>query len=169
MVKIKIWALIITLFLIFPYLFGCAPKAPQADYRQLPFSAKAILSDGTIELYVKILSKKGDTDSISMELLSPDSLSGITFCISGNEKYALCGDMRLSPEGYGYIFGWLELIFPEGELTSTGECKINGRYAIGLIDETKSLEVYVDKDTYAPIFIASGNMKILIESFEFTS
>ncbi len=166
MQKLRLWIFFLVIFIAFSSLSGCSDRAIPLDYRQSDFEAEAILNDGAAELTVRI---QKAADRIQMELLSPDSLSEITFCREAGEEYIICRELRLSADGFEHMLGWLDLLLPTGELILVGKSQINGCEVLGAVTESSETEIYLDKNTYAPLYIKQGERQISIKGFEFTN
>ena len=166
MAKLKIGALLITVSVIFSSFMGCSKRKLAVDYRESSFIAVARMTDRTGELTAKVTSSRG---CVYIELLTPDSLSGITLCREAFGDFILCGDLKVPSEQYAYLLEWLDVILPQGEIILTGKTSLDGSEALGAVIETESVEIYLDKSTYAPLKIIKKDRQISLISFDYTS
>ena len=164
MVKLKLWALFTTVVILLSCSAGCSPKTPPTDYRESSFVATAELSDQSGSATAKITA---DRSSVSMELITPDSLSGIALVRENGENYILCGDMRMPSSDHGYLLEWLDMIIPAGKIILTGNTKIDGLASVGAVVEGQDVEIYFDKSTYAPLKIIKNGRCVTLTAFEF--
>ncbi len=166
MVKLKLWAFFITVTIILSCFTGCFQRSLPTDYRKSSFIATAELSDKNSSVTAKITAEE---DCVYLELMTPDRLSGITLCREEAGDFLLCEDLRVPSAQYEYLFEWLDLMLPNGEIILTGETKIDGSDAVGAVLDGQDVEIYLDKSTYAPLKIIKKDRQITLISFKFVS
>lgn len=137
-----------------------------SDYRAKGFEAEVVLSDGSYDIKAHI-SVEVPTDtgvrSVRMTFTQPESFSGVTLCENG-ERYITYKDVRIDAEGMEYLFLWIDMILPEGELRYIGKGSEDGIPTYNtLIGECS---IYLDRSTCLPVRIEKESRTVVFEMVE---
>jgi len=167
MVKLKIIAvLLITAFCIC-CLFSCGRGGITEDYRDSPFEATVVLCRGSSswEARITVGDDAAEQRDIRIELLSPETLSGISIYRENGEVYAQYGDLRMSGSSFGHILEFADIIIPKGEMELVGKSDI-GEKRILCASTTSGHEIYLNAETLEPVEIRIGDMAVKIKDFK---
>ena len=148
-------------------LFGSACSGRMlSDYRQGQLRAVVLLSDGRAEIKAEIISEAptdGGDRSVRMTFISPDALLDVTLCDDG-ERYITYKDMRIDGAGMEYLFEWLDMIFPVGELRYMGKGSVDGIPVYNAL--VNDCSIYLDRSTCLPLRIEKESRTVVFERVE---
>ena len=146
-------------------LCACSGRS-LSDYRQGQLRAVVLLSDGRAEIKAEIISEAptdGGDRSVRMTFISPDALLDVMLCDDG-ERYIAYKDMRIDGAGMEYLFEWLDMIFPVGELRYMGKGSADGVPTYNAL--VNDCSIYLDRSTCAPVRIEKGSRTVVFERVE---
>ena len=138
------------------------------DYRERGFSSSLLLSWDELKITARIdvgIPNENGKRLVRIDLLSPETLSGISLCQDGDKRYILCEDLQISEEQLKTMFVWLDLILPIGELKITGKLEANGSSVITAYVGNSNM--HIDPNTHAPVEIYDMGKRVTFEHFEF--
>ena len=148
-------------------LFGSACSGRMlSDYRQKDFTAEVLLSDGTSDIKAQVIFKAptdGCDRSVRMIFTSPETLSGIALCEDG-ERYITYDGIRIEKNGLEYLFEWLDVILPEGELRYIGKGIAEGVSTYNAL--VNDCSIYLDRSTCLPLRIEKESRTVVFERVE---
>ena len=168
--KLKIW---ITVALIPLCLVSCASRRNIPDYRDSSFSCNVEFFSGGIHTKAQVRVEQGadgQSEYVVAEFTYPPTLSGIILSRYDGSLTAEYGGKKFSAEAMSELFSYAELLIPQGSLSYVCKTELDGKeVTFAEIKDTEdngnNYELYLDKDTSAPIKIRDDGKEIRIVSF----
>lgn len=171
--KIRAVALYTVLIAVTLSLFSCSPiTAPKTEYAKRAFRAEIRwVSDGSeyrAELVARGISSDSDSRQIELAFTSPERLCGVIIEKVGEKATVKVGDMVAELHNQA-ILEAAELVASDGSFSYKAKAELSGREVIVAerVCENDISEIYIDRESGAPLLVVSGERRIDVVWFEF--
>ena len=171
--KIRTIVLYTALAMISLSLFSCSRiTAPEEIYVKRDFSAEIRWTSEDSEyrarLVTRWLSEEKTSRRIELELTAPERICGVTIEKTGGKATVKVGDMVAELHNQT-ILEAAELLLSDGNFSYKAKAELSGREVIVAerVCENDISEIYLDKESGAPLRVVSGGRRIEVVWFEF--
>ena len=167
---VKRTALIIAvIFLIFSFC-SCQKRTIREDYRDSGFRTRiSFCSLGMdIEAYLVAEPSSDGSHNLKLEVISPESLCGLTVCKIGDREYVKYEGITLSENSFSALLKYAEIAIPQGEIFIVSKAELNGDeviFATAKRSDGQTYEIYLDPRSYIPKEIHLGDTSVIFSEF----
>ena len=126
---IKLIALLLGTAILFISCSAASP-APTLSYQDSSFRAHISWSVNGVSLtafFTSVVSPSGEGKTVTLEILSPSSLCGITLCKKNGVLQTRLGDMQTDSEQAERLFAVSTLFEIDATVTKSSVCEMDGR------------------------------------------
>ena len=153
-------------------LCSCGTAYSFKDYRERGFQCVTELDDGgqryCARLAVSAPDEYGERE-IQIELIRPDTLSGIVATVRGGNTVITCDGISIPTENFSRLISRFSVLLAGGDMKPVCNTEINGKKAVFYkaenITGSEEYEFYLDPDTCAPMEIRHKGGTLFVSDF----